>query len=82
MGDTNEKEEYPHVNHYQAQGIHQPQGLQDRGGGPPLTIEVGKVAELATASAMVTYGETTVLVAVTVSPRPGTRGLPSPSPWT
>ena len=28
MGDTNEKEEYPHVNHYQAQGIHQPQGLQ------------------------------------------------------
>ena len=38
--------------------------------GRPLTIEVGKVAELATASAMVTYGETTVLVAVTVSPRP------------
>ena len=38
--------------------------------GSPLTIEVGKVAELATASAMVTYGETTVLVAVTVSPRP------------
>ena len=28
------------------------------------------MAELATASAMVTYGETTVLVAVTVSPRP------------
>ena len=38
--------------------------------GRPLTIEVGKVAELAAASAMVTYGETTVLVAVTVSPRP------------
>ena len=38
--------------------------------GRPLTIDVGKVAELATASAMVTYGETTVLVAVTVSPRP------------
>ena len=37
--------------------------------GRPLTIDVGKVAELATASAMVTYGETTVLVAVTVSPR-------------
>ena len=36
--------------------------------GRPLTIDVGKVAELATASAMVTYGETTVLVAVTVSP--------------
>ena len=38
--------------------------------GRPLTIDVGKVAELATASAMVTYGETTVLVAVTVAPRP------------
>ena len=38
--------------------------------GRPLTIEVGKVAELASASAMVTYGETTVLVAVTVAPRP------------
>ena len=38
--------------------------------GRPLKIEVGKVAELATASAMVTYGETTVLVAVTASARP------------
>ena len=38
--------------------------------GRPLTIEVGKVAELANASAMVKYGDTTVLVAVTVSPRP------------
>ena len=38
--------------------------------GRPLKIEVGKVAELANASAMVTYGETTVLVAVTASPRP------------
>ncbi len=38
--------------------------------GRPLTIEVGKVAELASASAMVKYGETTVLVAVTVAPRP------------
>ncbi|MEM5780186.1 MAG: hypothetical protein AAGU02_03455, partial [Lawsonibacter sp.] len=38
--------------------------------GRPLTIEVGKVAELADAAAMVTYGETTVMVAVTVSPRP------------
>ena len=36
--------------------------------GRPLTIDVGKVAELASASAMVTYGETTVLVAVTVAP--------------
>ena len=38
--------------------------------GRPLTINMGKVAELATASALVTYGETTVLVATTVSPRP------------
>ena len=38
--------------------------------GRPLTIEVGKVAELANASAMVKYGDTTVLVAVTVAPRP------------
>ena len=38
--------------------------------GRPLTIDVGKVAELASASAMVTYGETTVMVAVTVAPRP------------
>ena len=38
--------------------------------GRPLKIEVGKMAELANASAMVTYGETSVLVAVTASPRP------------
>ncbi len=38
--------------------------------GRPLKIEVGKVAELANASAMVTYGETTVLVAVTAASRP------------
>ncbi|MCI2106033.1 MAG: polyribonucleotide nucleotidyltransferase [Intestinimonas sp.] len=38
--------------------------------GKPLTIDVGKVAELANASAMVTYGETTVLVAITAAPRP------------
>ena len=36
----------------------------------PLKIEVGKMAELANASAMVTYGETSVLVAVTASARP------------
>ena len=39
--------------------------------GRPLKIEVGKMAELANASAMVTYGETSVLVAVTASARPG-----------
>ncbi len=38
--------------------------------GRPLKINVGKVAELASASAMVSYGETTVMVAVTASPRP------------
>ena len=38
--------------------------------GRPLKIEVGHVAELANASAMVSYGETTVLVAVTAAPRP------------
>jgi polyribonucleotide nucleotidyltransferase len=38
--------------------------------GRPLTIEVGKVAELANASAVVTYGETTVMVAITASARP------------
>ena len=38
--------------------------------GRPLTINMGKVAERATPSALVTYGETTVLVATTVSPRP------------
>ena len=38
--------------------------------GRPLKIEVGKVAELANASAMVHYGDTTVLVAITASARP------------
>ena len=32
--------------------------------GRPFSIEVGKVAELANAAAMVKYGETTVMVAV------------------
>jgi len=38
--------------------------------GRPFSIEVGKMAELANASAMVRYGDTCVLVAVTASPRP------------
>jgi polyribonucleotide nucleotidyltransferase len=38
--------------------------------GRTLSIEVGKVAELANAAAMVKYGDTTVMVAVTASPRP------------
>ena len=38
--------------------------------GRPFSIEVGKVAELCNASAMVRYGDTTVMVAVVASPRP------------
>jgi polyribonucleotide nucleotidyltransferase len=38
--------------------------------GRPLTLEVGKLAELANASVLVRYGETTVLVTATASPRP------------
>ena len=38
--------------------------------GRPFSLEFGKVAELANASAMVRYGDTSVLVAVTAAPRP------------
>jgi len=38
--------------------------------GRPLTLEVGKLAELANASVMVGYGDTRVLVCVTASARP------------
>ncbi|MBE6948621.1 MAG: polyribonucleotide nucleotidyltransferase [Ruminococcaceae bacterium] len=38
--------------------------------GRPLTMEVGKLAELANAAVLVTYGETTVLVTCTASARP------------
>ena len=38
--------------------------------GRPLTLEVGKLAELANAAVMVTYGETSVLCCVTAAPRP------------
>ena len=38
--------------------------------GRPFSLEFGKVAELANASALVKYGDTTVLVAVTAAPRP------------
>ena len=38
--------------------------------GRPLTLEVGKLAELANAAVLVTYGETTVLVTATASARP------------
>jgi len=38
--------------------------------GRPLTLEVGKLAELANAAVMVTYGETSVLCTVTAAARP------------
>ena len=38
--------------------------------GRPLTLETGKLAELANASVLVKYGETTILVAATASARP------------
>ena len=38
--------------------------------GRPLTLEVGKLAELANAAVMVTYGETSVLCCVTAAPGP------------
>ena len=38
--------------------------------GRPLTLEVGKLAELANAAVMVIYGETSVLCCVTAAPRP------------
>ena len=38
--------------------------------GRPLSLEVGKLAELANAAVMVTYGETSVLCCVTAAPRP------------
>ena len=39
--------------------------------GRPLTLEVGKLAELANAAVMVGYGDTRVLVCATASARPG-----------
>jgi len=38
--------------------------------GRPLTLEVGKIAELANAAVMVGYGDTRVLVCATAAPRP------------
>jgi len=38
--------------------------------GRPLIFETGKIAELCNASVLVRYGETSVLVAVTASPKP------------
>ena len=38
--------------------------------GRPLTLEVGKLAELANASVLVRYGDTVVLVCATASAKP------------
>ena len=38
--------------------------------GRPLTLETGKLAELANGAVLVTYGETTVLCTATAAPRP------------
>ena len=50
--------------------------------GRPLTLEVGKLAELANAAVMVGYGDTRVLVCATALPVPGTGSISSPSAWT
>ena len=50
--------------------------------GRPLSMEVGKLAELCNASVLVKYGETTVLVTCTASPPPRTALTTSPLPWT
>ena len=46
--------------------------------GRPLTMEVGKMAELCNAAVLVTYGETTVLVTCTASARPKDRRFSPP----
>ena len=38
--------------------------------GRPLKLDTGKIAELANAAVMVTYGETVVLCTATAAPRP------------
>ena len=53
------KRQYPHYHKY----------TMDLAG-RPLTLEVGKLAELANAAVMVGYGDTRVLCCVTAAPRP------------
>ena len=49
--------------------------------GHPLTLEVGKLAELANGAVMVGYGDTRVLVCVTAAPQHGgVRHRRAPSP--
>jgi len=54
-----QKREFPHERKYTMELA-----------GRPLTLETGKLAELANAAVLVRYGETVVLVAVTAAPRP------------
>ena len=51
--------QYPHYHKYEMELA-----------GRPLTLEVGKLAELANAAVMVTYGETSVLCTATAAARP------------
>ena len=50
--------------------------------GRPLTLEVGKLAELANAAVMVGYGDTRVLVCATASTAPSARSSPPTSATT
>ena len=50
--------------------------------GRPLSMEVGKLAELCNAAVLVKYGETTVLVTCTASARPKDGIDYFPSLWT
>ena len=53
------KRQFPHYHKYEMELA-----------GRPLTLEVGKLAELANAAVMVGYGDTRVLCCVTAAPRP------------
>ena len=53
------KRQFPHYHKYTMDLV-----------GRPLTLEVGKLAELANAAVMVGYGDTRVLCCVTAAPRP------------
>ena len=65
----NEKEPN-HVYHHHPPAVPPLPQVHHGPGGPPPDPEVGKLAELANAAVMVTYGETSVLCCVTAAPRP------------
>ncbi len=66
-----------HVNHYHQEAFNN-HIYKTEIAGRPFSLEFGKVAELANASAMVRYGDTSVLVAVTAAPGPETGWISSP----